>query len=50
MAKQNKGKSRSVYFKDSHLWTKIEHASADQNRSVNNYIETVMQNHLIEKK
>lgn len=42
--------TRSVYFREAYLWEKVAKAAADQNRTVNNYIETVLQNHLIEKK
>jgi len=44
----NKSKrSRSVYFKEPFLWEKIANAANDQNRSVNNYIETVLAAHLL---
>ena len=39
--------SRSVYFKEAYLWEKIAKAAADQNRSVNNYIETLVASHLL---
>jgi hypothetical protein len=39
--------SRSVYFREAYLWDKIAKAAADQNRSVNNYIETILAAHLL---
>jgi len=45
MAKQKR--SRSVYFREAYLWDKIEIAAKDQNRSVNNYIETILATHLL---
>jgi len=38
--------TRSVYFKEPYLWEKIAQAAADQNRSVNNYLETLISAHL----
>lgn len=37
---------RQVYFREAYLWEKIAKAAAEDNRSVNNYIETVITNHL----
>lgn len=40
-------RSRSVYFREVYLWEKIGKAAEDQNRSVNNYIETILAAHLL---
>lgn len=40
-----KGKNRhqkSVYFKDAYLWDKVKKSAREENRSVNNYIETII--------
>ena len=42
-------RSRSVYFKEAFLWEKLAKAAADDNRSINNYIETVLAEHLLNK-
>lgn len=48
MATQKKSnRSRSVYFREAYLWDKIDKAAQDQNRSVNNYIETILAAHLL---
>lgn len=38
---------RQVYFREAYLWDKVAKAAADQNRSVNNYIETILTAHLL---
>lgn len=48
MATQKKAnRSRSVYFREAYLWDKIDKAAQDQNRSTNNYIETILAAHLL---
>lgn len=48
MATQKKvNRSRSLYLREPYLWDKIDKAAQDQNRSVNNYIETILAAHLL---
>lgn len=42
-----KKNARNVYFREAYLWEKLDKAAADQNRSVNNYIETILAAHLL---
>lgn len=41
------GNKRSVYFKESHLWTKLKNAADDDGRSVNNYLEKLVSDHFL---
>lgn len=45
--KDRKKHLRSVYFRDHSLWTKIAEAASNDNRSTNNYIETILAAHLL---